>query len=52
MEREALDFHERVAAGYREMAERDTERIVRIDATKSVEEIHAAIIEEVEELIK
>ncbi|MBQ6231193.1 MAG: dTMP kinase [Eubacterium sp.] len=51
MEREALDFHERVAAGYREMAERDSERIVRIDATKSVESIHADIISEVEALI-
>ena len=47
MELEKLSFHEKVAQGYREMADRDSERIVRIDATKSVEEIHEIIISEV-----
>lgn len=51
MEREALDFHERVAAGYREMAERDPERIVRIDATKSVEDIHETIVSAIEKMM-
>ncbi|SEF70823.1 dTMP kinase [Eubacterium ruminantium] len=45
LESEKMDFHLRVAEGYREMAARDPERIVRLDATKSVEEIHAQIIE-------
>ena len=52
MEREKLSFHEKVAQGYRDMAERDSERIVRIDATKSVEEIHEAIITEVRRLVE
>ena len=47
MELEKLSFHEKVAQGYREMADRDSERIVRIDATKNVEEIHEIIISEV-----
>ena len=33
MEQESLDFHEKVAAGYRTLAERDPERILTIDAT-------------------
>ena len=33
MEQESLDFHEKVAEGYRTLAERDPERILTIDAT-------------------
>ena len=51
MELEKLSFHEKVAQGYREMADRDSERIVRIDATKSVEEIHEIIISEVSKYV-
>ncbi|HBE09768.1 MAG: dTMP kinase [Eubacterium sp.] len=51
LESEKLEFHQRVAEGYREMAARDPERIVKLDATKTVEEIHEAIISVIEELM-
>ncbi|MEI7435904.1 MAG: dTMP kinase [bacterium] len=37
MEREAQDFHERVRAGFLELARREPERIRRIDATQAPE---------------
>lgn len=48
MEQEDLAFHMRVVAGYRKLAELYPERIVPIDATLSVEEIHSRIVAEVE----
>lgn len=39
LEREARDFHARVAAGYRELATRFPERIVALDATRSAEDL-------------
>ena len=39
LEREAGDFHARVAAGYRELAERFPERIVVLDATRPAEDL-------------
>lgn len=51
LESEKLEFHQRVAEGYREMAARYPERIVKLDATKTVEEIHEAIISVIEELM-
>ena len=39
MEREALDFHKKVAEGYRTLATRDPERIFKIDATLPIEVI-------------
>ena len=48
MEQEDIAFHMRVVEGYRKLADLYPERIVPIDATLSVEEIHGKIIEEVE----
>ncbi len=52
MELEAIDFHERVAEGYRKLASLDPARIKTIDATMSIEDIHAKIVDYVEPLVK
>ncbi len=51
MELEAVDFHERVAEGYRKLASLDPNRIKTIDATISIEDIHAKIVDYVEPLV-
>ncbi|HTZ43764.1 MAG TPA: dTMP kinase [Jatrophihabitans sp.] len=47
LEREELDFHQRVRAGFLALAERDPARYLVLDATRSVDElaraIHAAV---------
>ena len=48
MEQEDIEFHKRVVEGYRKLADLYPERIVPIDATLTVEEIHEKIVEEVE----
>lgn len=48
MEQEDIEFHKRVVEGYRKLADLYPERIVPIDATLTVEEIHTKIVEEVE----
>lgn len=48
MEMENLSFHKRVVEGYRELAKLDPKRIVSIDATLAIEEIHNIIVKEVE----
>ncbi|MDD6071349.1 MAG: dTMP kinase [Clostridiales bacterium] len=48
MEMEDMTFHKRVVEGYRKLATLYPERIVPIDATLSIEEIHNRIVEEVE----
>ncbi len=48
MEMEDLSFHERVVAGYRQLAELYPERIFPVDATLPIEEIHSIIVREVE----
>lgn len=52
MEAAGLEFHKRVAEGYRTLAERDPARIMRISATLPKEEIHAKIVEEIEKRIQ
>jgi dTMP kinase len=47
MESRDRDFHERVRQGFLSEAQRQPERIRAIDATGTVEEIHAAICKEV-----
>jgi dTMP kinase len=42
MEREAVEFHERVARGYLELADR-VEGVIRIEARGSVEEVQARV---------
>ncbi len=48
MEQEDIEFHKRVVEGYRKLAELYPEKIVPIDATLSVEDIHSRIVSEVE----
>lgn len=52
MELMAIDFHKKVAEGYRTLAERNRDRIITIDATLPREEICDIIKAKVEELIK
>ncbi len=44
MESAGLEFHNRVRQGYLELAKQEPERIKVVDATKSIEEIHAQVI--------
>lgn len=47
MEMEDLSFHKRVVEGYRQLAQLYPERIVPMNATLPIEEIHSMIVEEV-----
>lgn len=40
-----LDFQRAVASAYEQIAARDPDRVVRIDATGSIEEVHARVME-------
>lgn len=51
MELEALDFHEKVAEGYRELAGRSSSRIHTVDATLPIEEIHHIIVGKVVQIM-
>lgn len=48
MEQEDLSFHKRVVEGYRQLAKLYPERIVPINATLPIDEIHSMIVQEVE----
>lgn len=47
MEREALDFHERVVDGYRQLSQLFPERIYKVDGNRTIEEIHQKIVAQV-----
>lgn len=47
MESEALDFHEKVAEGYRKLSEMYPDRIYKIDGSMAIEEIHQRIVMQV-----
>lgn len=51
LEAEALDFHERVREAYLERAREDSLRIVVVDGTGSVENIHQMIQQKVSHLV-
>ena len=51
MERESLDFHHRVAHGYREMARHWPERFRRLDASLPPDEVAARVWSLVEEML-
>lgn len=51
MEAEGLEFHQKVAEGYRILAGREPERIMKISATLPKEDIHAKIVLAIEERI-
>jgi dTMP kinase len=45
-----LDFQRAVASAYEEIAVRNPDRVVKVDATGSVEDVHARVMEAVNEL--
>ena len=51
MELESVEFHEKVAEGYRRLAREYEERIFRVDAMLSVEEIREIIRKKVGSMI-
>ncbi|MBQ9278877.1 MAG: dTMP kinase [Lachnospiraceae bacterium] len=51
MELEAIDFHERVAEGYRKLAALDPKRIYTIDATGTIDNIHKQIVDKIETIL-
>jgi len=51
-EREKIDFHERMRAGYREMAEKWPERIKVIDADADLEEVELKVKKTVEAFMR
>ena len=52
LEREALDFHYRVYEGYKKIAESDPDRVKRIDASDTVENMSIRINEYLEDLCR
>ncbi len=52
MELESVEFHKRVAQGYRDLAKLSPDRIKTIDATLPVEKIHEIIAGYVDKIIK
>lgn len=52
LESEALEFHRKVYYGYKELAERYSERFVVIDASASREEMRDAILAKLEETME
>lgn len=51
MERESREFHQRVVAGFRAMADRWPERFRRVDAAGTVDSVHAAVWTIVKEVL-
>lgn len=51
MELETMEFHKKVADGYRQLAKRAPERMKTIDATLPIEEIQERIIQFVENIL-
>ena len=51
MEAEGLQFHPKVVEGYRLLADREQDRIMKISASLPVDEIHAKIVSAIEERI-
>ncbi len=52
LEQEDVEFHERVREGFLRIQRGEPDRIKLIDATGAVEEVHARVIEAVEEFLK
>jgi dTMP kinase len=51
LEAEALDFHERVRSGYLAIAQEFPDRVVVLDATKSIDSVHQLIVQKVSSLL-
>ncbi len=52
IEKEGLEFHQKVSDGFNYMANLEKERFCIIDATKSIEEIHEIVKNQINNLIK
>lgn len=52
MDKEKADFYERVRASYLELAAKESKRFRVIDASRSVEEIHAEVLETLTKFLK
>ena len=51
LEKESLDFHKKVRAGYLDLAKKYPQRIKVIDATKSIEEVFIKVKEEADKIL-
>ncbi len=51
IERESINFHQRVQKGYHRLARREPERCVLFDRERSIDSIHEDILRQVEELL-
>lgn len=52
LEKEKMDFHEKVYEGYKNLCKKYTERIKPIDADRSIDEVHSEVIEVIDGLLK
>jgi len=52
LQRESLEFHERVRRGYIEIARREPSRVVVIDSSRAKEEVQREIREKVEDFLR
>jgi len=52
VERESIEFHERVAAAYERLAAAEPERFTRLEATDSRESIHFAVMDRLQPLLE
>ncbi len=52
VERESIDFHNRVAAAYDRLAKAEPQRFARLDATGSRDHIHQAVMSRLEPLLE
>jgi dTMP kinase len=51
MEQESIDFHQRVAEAYEQLADAEPARFVRLDARGSREQVHLAVKERLKPLV-
>lgn len=52
LELEKDTFHQKVSDGYRKIADEMPERIIKVDASLSIDKIHGQIVKRIEELLK
>ncbi|MCD4796265.1 MAG: dTMP kinase [Candidatus Cloacimonetes bacterium] len=52
LERESMDFHQKVRNGFLEIAEYEKKRYIVIDGRKNIEEIKKEVIKKIEDMIK
>lgn len=51
IERNDIKYYEKVHAGYEELAKLHSNRIIRIDATREIEQIHQDVINEISKIL-